>query len=759
MGLTNVKKQTIHRLTSSNSSIAEDIIEHTQAIAIRLNRSEKIWKTQFITKNIENYGYSWHDFVEEKIYWNDIIHPSDYGDLCYSLDNYERLGIDRFSIQYRIIAANGEAVWMTDFTTVSRNEDNEIVYFDCIVSDYTQIKNSLDKVEDNYKQQAVLNDILQSLHQSDRDESLQIILDRTGKYLDISRVILFEDNYNHSKTHAVYEWCNNGIESLLTNGEFIVDYQNDIPDIEADLRIFGMKKVDYGQVSPESSLEFDKEGVIAAAIFSVYLQDNRYGFICFDECVKERYWADDTLAFLKNISNLVSTALLHKMNQEFIRSLAYYDHLTNLPNRYSFDDHLQEAIFDAKNNNLSGYVLFIDMDDFKIVNDAYGHDYGDALLLEFAHFLREQFARENRVFRFGGDEFVVLVDHSDAENINDIIFKTLARARLPWETLDKKFYCTISIGIVRFPYENCSVKDVIRNADIAMYKAKKMGKNNYVFYNNKIDNDSIGRAELESMLRDAINNNMEGFEVYYQPIVNLEHGIPTGAEALIRWFDSQNRMIMPGEFISLAEYLGLIIPIGEFVLRKAAEKCKVINDSGYPNFCMSINVSIRQFQQPDIAKRFGRILRETGVIFSNIILEITEGLAVNNLQRILCVFEELQNMGIQIAMDDFGAGYSSLTHMRAMPIDIIKIDRSFIRDITLDAYSESFIRLITNLGHSMNKQVCIEGVETIDQLAYCKNTCADTVQGFLFSRPVPSDELEETLANLAAIYPCIESAS
>ncbi|MDL2283943.1 EAL domain-containing protein [Oxalobacter sp. OttesenSCG-928-P03] len=720
--------------------IAEEIIERSPSVALRVTGENGKWITTFITENISAYGYNKEDFLSGKVVWTDIVHPDDIDELVATLDAYEAQGIDEYTTIYRILKSDGTPVWINDNSNVVRNENGEVIYADCIIADYTDTKKNLEKIGDNLRQQAVLNDILQGLHNSDLDESLQILLDRTGVYLDISRVILFENNPENTQCKAIYEWCNEGISSM---GEFSLDYQQDIPEIKADLEETGRSIINFGDIPVGSTDEFENEGVIAAAIFAVYIQEKPFGFICFDECVKERQWGEDTLGFLENISKLVSTALIRRRNERIIRDMALTDRLTGLSNRYHLETCLAEAYANAQHAKKDGYVLFIDMDDFKVINDGYGHDYGDIILKEFANFLKEDFGGIADIFRFGGDEFVILLHPEHADSVYTIINSLLARAQLPWNVIDKSFYCTLSIGVVRFPEGSTSSRDIIKNADIAMYQAKRMGKNSYAFYTGTLDNDSIARAEIEKEMRESIDNQFRGFSVVYQPLTHTDGNI-IGAEALLRWTLSTGQPMSPAQFIPLAEYLGLIIPLGEFVLREAALFCRSVNETR-PDFCVSINISIRQFQQQDFMERVLQILKETGVSPSNINFEITESMAMHDIQRVKTLSEDFRQHGIRISMDDFGMGYSSLGNMRELPIDVVKIDRTFIRDVSTDSYSKSFIRLITDLVHSMERKVCIEGVETGEQLDYCRECSADYVQGFLICRPIPPEQLLDRL--------------
>ncbi|MDL2283609.1 EAL domain-containing protein [Oxalobacter sp. OttesenSCG-928-P03] len=724
--------------------IAEEIVERSPSVAIRVTGPDRGYATLFVTENISSYGYSKDDFVSGKLKWIDLVHPDDHDVVVNALKKNDEDNLGQFSMVYRVRMADGTPLWISDTTVVERDEKGRVVHYDCIMRDYSETKSNIEKIEDNFRQKEVLNDILQGLHDADLDKALQAILDRAGSYLDISRVTLFEDSRNHTQCKAIYEWCNSGISPMTGRDDFILNYEKDLPGVIRQLMESGVVIVNHGDDPQGSQKRFEMEGVVAAVMFAVYIQDELFGFLCFDECVRKRRWDRDTIAFLENVARLVSTALLRKRNEQVISNMALTDQLTGLHNRYYLEQRLNQAVGNARQIGQTGYVLFIDMDDFKIINDGYGHDYGDVILKSFATFLVEEYEAESEIFRFGGDEFVILLHPENAGSVQKVINGLLARAQMPWNVLDKSFYCTLSIGVVAFPEENMDSKDIIKHADIAMYQAKRSGKNNYAFFNSTQDNDSVERAELEKEMRESIDNNFTGFSVFYQPQTD-NTGVVIGAEALLRWTLSDGTQVQPMQFIPLAEYLGLIVPVGEFVLRESAQVCRRVNET-HPEFWVSINVSIRQFQQQDFLERVLMIMDETGVNPANIIFEITEGMAMYDMARMKSLSEEFRQHGIRISMDDFGTGYSSLGNMRELPIDIVKIDRTFIRDITTDAYSKSFIRLIIDLVHSMGRKVCIEGVETAEQLKYCQECKADYVQGYHLHVPVPLDEFEKIIA-------------
>ena len=293
--------------------IAEEIIEASPAIAIRVTGENGKWVTKFITRNISKFGYDREDFIAGRVTWTDLVHPEDLPGLVASIEDYESRGIYRYNNLYRILAADGREVWVSDDSTVHCNADGSVCYSDCIISDYTETKRHIDQIEDHYRQQRVLKEILLGLQEADVDSAFNTILDSTGVYLDVSRVILFKDDPDHKITRAIHEWCNTGISSM---GELVVDYRKELREVDEELRRNGHSVVDFGEIPEHSRAEFDKEGVITAAIFGVFIDGERFGFICFDECVKKRVWPPETLRFLQNIANLVTPAIIRKRNEE-----------------------------------------------------------------------------------------------------------------------------------------------------------------------------------------------------------------------------------------------------------------------------------------------------------------------------------------------------------------------------------------------------------------------------------------------------------
>lgn len=451
-------------------------------------------------------------------------------------------------------------------------------------------------------------------------------------------------------------------------------------------------------------------------------------------------WIDGMSAHLNNCYDIT----FKKSYEDSIKRLAYLDHLTSLPNRYRCDTDLRQAMNSAKQNGKPGYLLFIDLDDFKVINDSYGHHYGDGVLMSLSTFLQESYGDKYKVYRFGGDEFVLMATDCDQDGLSACLDEVLERAQKPWKALNREFYCSLSIGVVEIAPGASDPKSILQQADIAMYEAKRSGKSSYAYYAAGLENATIERSEMEWLLREAMENNFQGFEIHYQPYSRARDLKVLGAEALVRMRDREGNLLLPKAFMPLAEYLGFIMPLGEHILRTAALQCKAVNDAGLPDFSMTINLSARQFKQQDIVEILENILRETGVSFSNIIVSVSEGVALKELRHMLRSCETFREHGIRVALDDFGSGTSSFINMRELPVDIVKVSSSYIDDYH-DDYSGYFIRLVAELSHLSGKKVCLNGVEDEAHYRFCKELGLDMVQGFLFHRPGTVKALEDIL--------------
>ena len=460
----------------------------------------------------------------------------------------------------------------------------------------------------------------------------------------------------------------------------------------------------------------------------------------FDFIYKKITWVDGREVFMCVAHDVTEK----KMYQKRIERQAYTDFLTGLYNRLCCERDLAKYVDTAKKTGREGSVLYMDLDDFKHINDSLGHQYGDVLLKSLANGIRSVQGIQNSCYRMGGDEFVIIVPSEQHEMLEQIVEGIKAVFSRPWFLKDTDYYCTMSMGIVHFPTEGEDVEELVKKADIAMYEAKKTGKNRVSVYNSNIKTDSDKRLDMEKNMRDAALDGYREFEVYYQPIIDIqENNKCTGAEALIRWNSGEMGFMSPADFIPLAEYLGLIIPIGKHILLQACKECKRWNDNGHPDYKVNVNLSVVQLLQQDIVEVILDVLEQSGVNPHNLTLEVTEGLAINDLGRMKKILAQIKELGVRIALDDFGTGYSSLSHIRELPFDVIKVDQSFVKDLAEDTYSKSFIRMVSDLADAIGVSICVEGIETEKQYKVLEGMKVRMIQGYYFDKPMPAAEFEE----------------
>lgn len=435
-----------------------------------------------------------------------------------------------------------------------------------------------------------------------------------------------------------------------------------------------------------------------------------------------------------------------KAYQRKIEQQAYTDFLTGLYNRMCCEKDLAKFVDRAKKNRTHGGVIYIDLDDFKHINDALGHQYGDELLQMISQAFRKVPGIESTCYRMGGDEFVILVAPEHYDEFNRIISDVKLIFSKPWYLKDADYYCTMSMGYCSFPDDGISVAEIIKKADIAMYSAKKSGKNKVAKYSLELtDSASAKRLDMEKNMRDATKADCNEFAVYYQPItdVHLPGNPCVGAEALVRWNSAALGFISPADFIPLAEYLGLITPIGTYVLREACRTCKGWNDNGHPNYKVNVNLSVVQLLQSDIVDVVRCAIEDTGIDPQNLTLEVTESLAIDDMERMQAILNSIRSLGVRIALDDFGTGYSSLNHIREIPLDVIKVDQCFVQKLDEDDYSQSFIKMVAELATALDVNVCVEGIETAAQFKILEGMKVDLVQGYYFGKPMPKEAFEE----------------
>ena len=445
-----------------------------------------------------------------------------------------------------------------------------------------------------------------------------------------------------------------------------------------------------------------------------------------------------------NYVGIVNDITERKRYEEQLEYQSNHDGLTGLPNRNLLEDRIGQVLTYAERYQRQTAVFFVDLDHFKFINDSLGHDVGDKLLRIAARRLSECVRSIDTVARHGGDEFViVLSDLAVSEDAAKVARKIQDAVCRPYQIGEHELIVSCSTGISLYPKDGSDAQVLLKNADVAMYRAKQRGRNNFQFYTCELNDIVLARLTMEKHLRRALER--DELLVHYQPKVDLASGRITGMEALVRWQSPELGFISPASFIPLAEETGLIVAIGEWVLRTACAQNKAWQEGGLPPMVVAVNLSPRQFRQEGLAETVRRIAEETGLAARYIELEIVESLLMDDVDGAVAMLDALKELGVQLTMDDFGTGYSSLSYLKRFPFDKMKIDQSFVRDITRDPGSAAIVRTVISLAHTLNLRVVAEGVETEGQLAYLRGLACDEMQGFYFSRPVPAEEFEQML--------------
>jgi diguanylate cyclase (GGDEF)-like protein/PAS domain S-box-containing protein len=447
------------------------------------------------------------------------------------------------------------------------------------------------------------------------------------------------------------------------------------------------------------------------------------------------------------IASSVEDITDRKRDEEKIIHMAYYDELTQLPNRTLFNDRFEQNCHKAKRNNYSVGLLFIDIDYFKNINDTLGHLVGDLLLIEVAKRFKDNIRNSDTVARFGGDEFAIIVtDLKDANAIKDMTNTIFEKFKEPFKIEEHELFITLSMGSSIYPDDDTKIEHLIRNADTAMYSAKEQGRNRHQKYYKAMTQKINISMSLQDGLRRALKN--QEFILYYQPQMDIQSGIITGVEALVRWQHPEG-MKFPDEFIASAEEMGLIVPLGEWIIRTACKQAKKLQELGLTtNVNIAINLSARQFREEGFVQNSIDIINESGVDPNLIEFELTESVLADNTLLVGEALFAFKQLGIQISLDDFGTGYSSLSYLKLLPIDKLKIDQSFVRDVLVNENDASLIRAIISMAKALNLKTIAEGVETKQQLDFLRTHKCEEIQGYFLAKPMPAEALESFLLNL-----------
>lgn len=529
------------------------------------------------------------------------------------------------------------------------------------------------------------------------------------------------------------------VEYLNPAAEFLTGWMNSEAKGQPLEKVFHIINEDSGQTVESPIVHCLKEGRIVGLTNHTVLI-NRTG---------STIGIEESAAPIRDRAEVVIGGVLIFRDVSYKRNLmrelahlAHHDALTGLPNRLNFNESLNQALARAKRKRGMLSVMFLDLDRFKLINDTMGHNLGDLLLKDIAERIRQILREGDTIARQGGDEFLVLLPEiRDEQEVVSVTERILGVFSQPLMLDGNEIYMSTSIGISLYPTDGSDLETLVKQADTAMYYAKEQGRNNYQFFMAGLNIKANDRLSTENSLRKALARGE--FILHYQPQVDIESGSIVGLEALIRWNSAAQGIVPPFSFIPIAEDTGLIVPIGEWVLRTACAQNKAWQEQGYPHLRMAVNVSARQFREPKFIKLVAKILQETGLDPKWLELEITESIAMENGEASVEMLSLFKNLGVRISIDDFGTGFSSLNYLRRMPIDTLKIDQSFIQDISTGENGEEVVTAIIQLAKNLRLKVIAEGVETNSQRSFLKNKRCDEMQGFLFSKAVTPEEVEK----------------
>lgn len=443
---------------------------------------------------------------------------------------------------------------------------------------------------------------------------------------------------------------------------------------------------------------------------------------------------------VEGLSVFLTDVTEQKKNEEKIVHQTLYDSLTGLPNRVLFEGSLRQELESAKKNKTLVSVLFLDLDRFKLINDTLGHESGDTLVAQFANRLKSFKGENGLIARFGGDEFLMMFTNQSSPQIVECIEKIYESLSLPFTIDERDIHINTSIGIAVFPADGDTSQSLIKNADTALHAAKAQGRNNYCFYKPLMHSKASEHLTLENDLHMALRR--KEFIIHYQPVINNKTGRITRCEALLRWNHPSLGLIFPNEFIPLAEDTGIILSISKWTLDAVCNQIKIWEKEDFLIKDIAINISAREFSLPDFYNRLDRAVQESGILAQHLEIEVTESVAMHNVDHTRDILMQIKKLGIKIAIDDFGIGHSSLTYLKTLPFDRLKIDKSFVRNCLEDKKDQAIIKAIISLATNLDLTVCAEGIEYPEQRAYFKGLECDTLQGFLFSKSLPVKTLE-----------------
>jgi diguanylate cyclase (GGDEF)-like protein/PAS domain S-box-containing protein len=646
---------------------------------------------------------------------------------------------------------DGSIIWISESARTLYNAAGEVIGFEGTVEDITLRKRT--EMELHWRDRLLQGVSQASKHlltNSHLEVSIATMLSILGTAADADRVYLYE-NHPHPTTDTPamslrYEWTKPGITPHLDHPAW-QNQSYEACGLMRWYRAFQAGQPIHGKVSTLSDAEqqlLSRNTMGSVLMVPIFIDNDLWGYIGFDMCQAAHDWTPGEASILATIAASIGGALKRQHTEEQMRYQAFHDPLTGLPNRIAFNQHLPQAILTAHHANSQIAVMFLDLDRFKNINDTLGHAVGDKLLVQATQRLNCELRKHDMLSRWGGDEFTLILQNLDSRQEAEKIAQRLAaNLRPPFIIENQELYVTSSIGIAMFPTDGDNVTTLLKNADTAMYAAKAEGRNKYCFYTSTLNSRACRQLALEKYLHQALQQ--QEFRLAFQPQINTRQGKIARVEALIRWHNPVLGDVPPNDFIPLAEEIGLIIPLGDWVLKQACYQLQTWHRQGFTGLGIAVNLSAHQLQHPSLVANLEHVLDAFDLSPQDLEIEITETAALSNIEASILTLNQLRQLGTRIVMDDFGTGYSSLSYLKRLPFHGLKIDRSFVQDIPTDTQDVAMLRAIIALGHELQLGVVAEGVETPEQMACLRELGCHDMQGYWFSHPLDAADMTDFL--------------
>lgn len=597
----------------------------------------------------------------------------------------------------------------------------------------------------------VISSHIINMSSSNLNEKMDEALNLLCEYINADRAHIYykNDQEGMEDSEKYYLWCNelSRLEDEVLHNRGITEYswwRNQVKETGI-VEIYDVSKLT--QEADSEKVFLMKQNVKSMLAVPLIIREQKIGFLRLDFVGNHKKWDEEFVRMLVIVGNILGEANIKASSEKRMEHMAYYDQLTNIPNRQLFGLRMNQAIKVARKSGLLIGIIFLDLDSFKTVNDTIGHHSGDKMLIIIANKLTECLRKTDTVSRFGGDEFLIMLNNiSSKDDIEVIVQKIVKQFEEPIFIEDQEFNITVSIGISEFPIDGTDKDTLIKNADIAMYQAKNNGKNQYVFCSQEMKDEIQQTMILTNYLYHA--QEKDEIKIVYQPQVSIESGKVVAIEALARWNNPDLGMVSPAIFIPLAERIGLIDSIGEWILRETCMQNKRWQEMGLPPVRLAVNVSVNQLLDPDFVRKVVAVLEDTGLAPCYLELEVTENIAMQESNLIIEVLSELKALGLSLAIDDFGIEYSSLNRLKMLPIDRLKIDMHFITGILNNEKDRVIVDVIIKLAKDLRLKVIAEGVEKEEQLDYLRQESCDEVQGYYFYRPLSKEAMQDVLMDM-----------